>query len=110
LTKTHRGKSEAVVAQASLSPIMDDNRAKKITRTVQASQGDDFARKAWFQADKNNSARVWACPKDHNLLSDRQFPVLAQTYGGDKQTCLVGLTRLPIRQKAEGGREETMPK
>jgi len=53
---------------------------------------------------------MWACPKEHNLLSDRQFPVVAQTYFGVKQTCREALTVLPIRQKTRGGREERRTK
>ncbi len=53
---------------------------------------------------------VWACPNEHSLLNDRQFPVIAHTYFGVKQTCLEELTRLPIRQKAGGGREDMVTK
>ena len=52
MTEAHKGKSEAIVAQASLSIIMDDNKAKKLTRIVKARHVDDSAQKAWFQADK----------------------------------------------------------
>ena len=70
----------------------------------------DLARKAGFQADMNNNTRVWACLKDHNLLSDKQFPVAAHTYFGVKQTCMEGWTGLPIRLKIGGGREDKMTK
>ncbi len=43
------------------------------------------------------------CPKDHNALNDRQFPVVAPTYFGVGQTCLVGLIGKKIMQKSRRG-------
>ena len=46
LSEAYGGKSEIAMAQASLSAILDDNKANKNTRTLQSRQVDDFARKA----------------------------------------------------------------
>jgi hypothetical protein len=44
------------------------------------------------------------------MLNAKQFPVVAQTYLGVRQSCLEGLTCLPIRQKAGGVWEDKLPR
>ncbi len=44
-----------------------------------------------MQSDKNNSAWVTSCPKEHSALNASQFPVVCQTCFGVPQTCLEGL-------------------
>ena len=47
---------------------------------------------------------VTTCPKEYNALNARQFPVVAQTYFGVGQSCLVGLVGQMTRQKAGRGK------
>jgi len=53
-----------------------------------------------MQSDRNNSAWVTACPKEHSSLSASQLPVVCQTYFGVPQTCLEGLQGQVILQKS----------
>ncbi len=65
----------------------------------------EFARKAWMQSNRNISAWVTACPKEHNALNARQFHVVAQTYFGVAQQSLEGLARHKILQKSGRGED-----
>jgi len=77
----------------------------QLDRHIRQWDHTDFGRLAWIQSDKSSSAWVTTCHKEHNKLTDRQFPVVAQTYFGVGQQCLVGLVRLHIRQKTRRGKE-----
>ena len=68
---------------------------------IQTSRG----RRGYNQADKSSNACVTTCPKEHNRLTDMQLPVVAHTYFGVGQQCLVGLIGLHIRLKARRGKE-----
>ncbi len=61
---------------------MDETRCKKIDGEIRQRDLTDFGRKAWIHADMMSSTWVTACPKEHNALNARQFPVVAQTYFG----------------------------
>ncbi len=61
---------------------------------------DDFWRKAWIQSDKNSSAWVTTCPKEHSALNAHQYPVQAQTYFVVPQKCLEDMKGQPILQKS----------
>ncbi len=67
---------------------MDDDMRHKINKSMQDMEHAEFRRKAWMQIDRNNSAWVTACPKEHNAFTTRQFPVVAQTYFGVAKQCL----------------------
>jgi hypothetical protein len=51
-----------------------------------------------------SSTWVRACPTKHIALNAKQFSVVAQTYFGVGQACLVGLVGQKIRQKAGRGK------
>jgi hypothetical protein len=53
-----------------------------------------------MQSDRNSSAWVTACPKEHSSLSASQFLVVCQTYFGVPQACLEGLQGHVILQKS----------
>jgi hypothetical protein len=75
----------------------------KIDNDIRKRDHTDFGKKAWIQADKMSNTWVTSCPKEHSSLNARQFPVVAQTYFGVRQSCLVGLVGEMIRQKAGRG-------
>ncbi len=95
-----REKKDLSVWQGSLSATMDDSRRHMLNDHMQGKQKEDFGSKAWMQCDRNSSAWITACPKEHNSLSSRQFPAVCQTYFGVPQTCLAGLHGHPILQKS----------
>ena len=70
---------------------MDDIRRHKIDRQMKELGHSEFQRKAWMQIDMSSSAWLTACPKEHNALNARQFPMMAQTYFGVPQQCLEGV-------------------
>ena len=91
---------EVPTSQATLTAKLDETRRVKIDNEIRRRDHTDFGRKAWIQADKMTIAWVTACPKEHNALNARHFPVVPQTYFGVGQSCLVGLVGHTIRQKA----------
>ena len=93
-------RKDAYVTQGSLSATMDDSRRHRVHEHMKNKEQDNFGRKAWLQSDKNNSAWVTSCPKEHSSQDAKQFPVVCQTYFGVAQTCLEGLEGQPILQKA----------
>ncbi len=84
---------------------MDDIMRHMMDMIMKARDHKEFARKAWMQCDRSSSAWVTACPKEHNALNARQFPIVAQTYFGVAQVCLEGMVGQKILQKSgRGGR------
>jgi hypothetical protein len=61
---------------------MDESMRHIMDRIMKARNHKEFARKAWMQCDRSNNAWVTACPKEHNALNAKQFPIVAQTYFG----------------------------
>ena len=92
-------KKDLNVWQGSLSATMDDIRRHRLNEHMRGKQTEDFGRKAWMQCDRNSSAWITACPKEHSSLNNKQFPVVCQTYFGVPQACLEGLKGQPILQK-----------
>ena len=86
-----------------MTATLDETRKMKIDSEIRRRDHTDFGKKAWIQADKMSITWVTTCPKDHIALNARHFPVVAQTYFGVGQTCLVGLVGQTIRQKAGRG-------
>ena len=96
------------VAQGTVSATMDDNMRHRVSKHMKSKQHEDFGRKAWMQSNRNNNARITACPKEHNSLNASQFSVVCQTYFGIPQTCLEGLQGQAILQKSRRrGRRNT---
>jgi hypothetical protein len=93
-------KKDDYVTQGSLTATMDDNRRHMVNEHMKGKEHDNFERKAWLQRDRNINAWVTSCPKEHNSLDARQFPVVCQPYFGMPQTCLEGLEGQPILKKA----------
>ncbi len=90
-TAAGREKKNLHVTQGSLLAIIDDIKRYKLDRLIQAMGHQEFERKAWMHEDKYSSAWVTACPKEHNALTGKQFPVVVQTYFGVEQQCLHGM-------------------
>ena len=65
------------MTQGSLTATMDDNNRHRVSEHTKGKEHDDFARKAWLQSDRNISAWVTACPKEHISLDAKQFPVVS---------------------------------
>ena len=99
-TATEGAVNEMQTSQATLTVTLDETRRMKIDIEIWKRDHADFGRKAWIQLDMMSSTWVTTCPKDHNALNARQFPVVGHTYFGVGQTCLVGLVGHLIRQKA----------
>ena len=97
---TGKEKKDVHVAQGSLMTTMDDNRRYKLNENMKGKHHEEFGRKEWMQSDKNISAWVTACLKEHSSLNASQFPVVCQTYFGVPQTCLEGLKGHLILQKS----------
>jgi len=87
-----------------LTTILEESKRERVGRKISLRDPLDFGRKAWMQSDKSKSAWVTVCPKEHNGLNPRLFPVVVQTYFGVRQRCLKGMEGLYIRQKS--GRKE----
>jgi hypothetical protein len=105
-TSVQEGKSQNTVAHANIATVLDENKKTWVDRELLPRPHDDFARKASMQTNKSSSACVWACPKRHNLLNERQFSVVAERFFGVAQECLKDLTRKTIQQKFGGGRDD----
>ena len=80
-----------------------ETRRVKIDTDIKSKDHTDFGRKAWIQAHRMSNSWVTACPKEHNALNARQFPVVAQTYFRVGLSYLVGLVGQTIRQKVGRG-------
>ena len=87
-----------------MTTILEESRRERVGREISKRDPADFGRKAWMQSDKTSSAWVTTCPKEHNGLNPRQFPVVVQTYFGvrrkflrDWKVCTFG------RKQEEGG-------
>ena len=91
-------------SHATLTATLDETKRAKIDKEIRRRDHTDFGRNAWMHADMMNNTWVIACPKEHIALNAIQFPVVAQTYFGVGQTCLIGLVGQQIRQKAERGK------
>ena len=78
---------------------LDETRRMKVDIEIRRRDQTNFGRKAWIHAVRRSSTWVTTCPKEHNALNARHFPVSAQTYFGVRQTCLVGFIGQKIRQK-----------
>ncbi len=79
---------------------MDDDMRHRLDEHFEGKPHEDFGRKAWMQSDRNSSRWITTCPKEHIALNAKQFPVVAQTYFGVAQQCLMGLEGQPIIQKS----------
>ena len=77
-----------------------ETRKVKIDNEIRRRDHADVGRKAWIHAYMMSNTWVTSCPKEHGALNAKQFPVVAQTYFGVGQTCMVGLVGQTIRQKA----------
>jgi hypothetical protein len=95
---------ETQTSHATLIATLDETRRMKIDREFKSRDHTDFGRKAWTQVDKMSNTWVTTCPKEHSALNAMQFLVVAQTYFGVGQACLVGLVGQKIRQKARRGK------
>jgi hypothetical protein len=62
-----------------------------VFRQLKNKSHDNFERKAWYKSDKFNNVWIWTCPKEHNWLNARRFPVVEHTYYGVIQEGLRGL-------------------
>ena len=82
---------EVQTSRTTLTATLDVTRRVKIDNEIRRKDHTDFGRKAWILADRMSNTWVAACPKEHNALSARQFPVVAHTYFGVGHTCMVGL-------------------
>jgi len=89
-----------------MTAIMEESIRDRVGREICQRDQSDFGRKAWMQSDKSSSTWLTLCPKEHNGLNARQFPVVVQTYFGIRQQFLTGLVGQYIRQKAGGGRKD----
>ena len=64
-------KKDHYVTQGSLTATMDESKRHRVSEHMKGKEHDDFARKAWIQSDRNSSAWVTACPKEHSSLDAR---------------------------------------
>ena len=69
-------KMDVYVTQGNLTATMDGSKRHRVNDHMKDKEHDNFGRKAWLQSDRNNSAWVTACPKEHSSLDARQFPVV----------------------------------
>ena len=100
------GKSENTAVQANIAAVMDESMRACAQREQEPRPHENFAIKAWMQADRSSGAWIWTCPKEHNMLNQRQFPVMIHTYFGVGQECLKGLVGKTIQQKYGGSMED----
>ncbi len=77
LSTAGKGHKDLQVSQGSLSAIMEDNKRHWLNKQFEGKPHEDFGRKAWTHSDRNNSAWIIACPKEHIALNAKQFPVVA---------------------------------
>jgi len=99
-TATDGAQKDNVVSHATLATILEESRRDMLGREISQRDQSYFGRKAWMQSDKSSRAWVTDCPKGHNGLNARQFPLVVHAYFGVEQQCLTGLVGQYIRQKS----------
>jgi hypothetical protein len=70
-TTTDGAHKDNVVAQATLTSILEESRRDRLGKEISQRDQSDFGRKAWMQSDKSSNAWVTVCPKEHNGLNAR---------------------------------------
>ncbi len=108
-TATKGTKKDAVVSQritTTLTVILEESMRDMLGRDIRQRVQSDFGRKAWMQSDRSSNAWVTTCPKEHNGLNARPFPVVVHAYFGVGQHCLTGLVGQYIRQKTCKGKKD----
>ncbi len=68
------------MAQANISAVLDESKKAWVHKELEPRPHEDFARKTWMHTYKSSTAWIWACPKEHNMLNERYFPVVAHTF------------------------------